>query len=50
MFFWNKIDDITTSFTPRSMQDLPMLLISPVSFFSIYFIFCLIIYIIKIDM
>ena len=32
MFFLGKIDDIITSFTPRSMQDLPMLIISAVSF------------------
>ena len=32
MFFLGKIDDMTTSFTPRSMLDLPMLIISPVSF------------------
>ena len=32
MFFLDKIDDIATSFTPRLMQDLPMLIISPASF------------------
>ena len=30
--FLGKINDITTSFTPRSMEDLPMLIISPVNF------------------
>ena len=28
MFFLNKIDDVNTSFTPISMQDLPMLTLS----------------------
>ena len=40
--------DVTAAFTPRLMQDLPMLIISPVSFsVFIYFIFCSIIYIIR---
>ena len=32
MFFLGKIDDITSSSTLRSMQDLPLMIISPVSF------------------
>ena len=32
IFHLSKIDDITTSFTPRLMQDLPILIISPVCF------------------
>ena len=32
MFFLRQIDDITTSSTARFMQDLPMLIISPVIF------------------
>ena len=31
MFFLGKIDDITITFTPRSIQDLPMLIILAVS-------------------
>ena len=37
MLFLGKID-ITTSFTPRSMQDLPVLIISPVCF-SLFILF-----------
>ena len=31
MFFLGKIDDITSSFTPISIQDIPMLIIFAVS-------------------
>ena len=47
MFFLGKIDDIATLFTPRLMQDLPMLIISRASF-SVFIY--LIIYIIRTNM
>ena len=40
MFFLGKIDDITTYFLSRSIQDLLMLIISPVSF-SVFILSCL---------
>ena len=50
MSFFGKIDCITTSITPRSMQDLRMLIMYLVRVFSISSIFRLIIYIIRTDM
>ena len=50
MSFFGKIDDITTSITPRSMQDLRMLIMYLVRVFSVSSIFRLIIYIIRTDM
>ena len=38
MLFLSKAD-VTAAFTPRLMQDLPMLIISPVSFYIFYLLF-----------
>ena len=48
--FLGKINDITTSFTPRSIQDLPVLIIFLVSLSAFIFFFHSIIYIIRTDM
>ena len=38
MFFLGRIDDITTSFTPRWMQVLPMLIIPPLAFQYLFYL------------
>ena len=49
MLFLGKINDIITLFTPRSIQDLPMLIITSAGF-SVFNLSCLMIYIIRNDM
>ena len=48
MLFLGKINNIITLFTPRSIQDLPMLIITSVGF-SVFNLPCLMIYIIRND-